>query len=440
MSNDFFENLKSFMGEDFDELKSSFNAAPFRGIYINTLKGDMDKIISLLPYELRQTPFALRGYYIDNDIEQLGNNPLHHAGAFYAQEPSAMSAAAAINPQKGEKILDLCASPGGKSVNIAAMLDNTGFLWSNEYVKSRSKILLSNLERMGVRNGVVSNMSSEAIAELLPEFFDKVLVDAPCSGEGMFRREKASLEAWNIGNVGMCAQRQLLILCNAAKNVKHGGRLIYSTCTFNKTENEDVINAFLQANPDFSLINIGNEFGRPGYGVPEARRVFPMDGGEGHFVAVLERETGANYNKIKPFRAAPAPKEFYSFWQDNFDCEIFGNPCSIGDKVYLVPDDMPEAKGANILRAGVLAGRMKGKMFFPEHNLYTSIKYEDCKVKINLPYGSEELLKYLHGEEIDCPGQKGFCAVALEGIMLGFGKVSGGKLKNHYPKGLRNLK
>ncbi len=442
MNNDFLKTMQSFMGGDFESFKNSLNEPCFRGIYVNRLKADPENVLPFLPFACRPVPFAQGGYYIDGGAKHLGTLPLHHAGAFYVQEPSAMSAVSALNPQKGEKVLDLCAAPGGKSINIASRMQSVGLLWSNEYNRKRAGALLSNIERMGIRNCIASNLSVQQTAAALPDFFDRVLVDAPCSGEGMFRREKADCSEWSESNVKICAQKQQEILRFAKKTLKPGGRLVYSTCTFNKTENEDTVGRFLAENDDFELIDVEENFGREAYGMPKARRILPMDGGEGHFVAAMQKKvgnTGDSSVKYKPFPASPAPKKFYDFWRDNFSCDIFGKPCCINGKVYLMPIKTPDVS-VPFVRAGVLAGSMRGDMFFPHHQLYATMPFAYCKNAVNFTNDSTDVYKFLHGEETDAPGIKGFCAVAVEGIVIGFGKASGGKLKNHYPKGLRNLK
>ena len=438
----FLNSMKELLGDEYESFEASLNLPAFRGVYVNTLKCNPEKFLSLFPFETSPTPFSENGFYIENELSGIGKHPLHHAGAFYVQEPSAMSAAAALEVKKGDKVLDLCAAPGGKTTALAGALAGTGLLWSNEYVKSRAFTLLSNCERIGVKNCVVSSASAEALARELPCFFDKILVDAPCSGEGMLRREKAEYEKWSESNITLCAERQRDILKNAAKMLKNGGELVYSTCTFNRKENEDIALWFLSTHPEFELVNIDNEFGSPGFGMPEAKRVFPKDGGEGHFVVKFKKHGGQDVVKPKSFTGSPAPKEFYDFYKSAFSKDLENKPFEIGGKVYIIPDGFPATKHLNILRAGILAGEMKGKLFFPSHALYSASEFEDSKNKISLSLGDKRLTAFLHGEEIDVSDfqvQKGFCGVYAEGIALGFGKVSNMKLKNHYPKGLRNL-
>ena len=438
----FLNSMKRLLGEDYPAFESTLDHPAFRGVYCNTLKCSTQKLLQLFPFPLSPTPFSPNGFYLAPEAQGVGTHPLHHAGAFYVQEPSAMAAAAALGVQNGDKVLDLCAAPGGKTTALAAALGGTGLLWSNEYVKARAFTLLSNCERIGVRNAVVSNAAPAALAAALPAFFDKILVDAPCSGEGMLRREKAEYARWNEKNITLCAARQQSILEDAAVMLAPGGELVYSTCTFNQTENEDVARRFLETHPDFFLLPLTESFGSPAFGLPGAKRIFPKDGGEGHFV-VKFRKAGQRAEKhFTSFTAKPAPQEFYTLYSAIFTAAPYGKAAQIGEKIYLLPEEMPAVTGVNLLRAGVLAAEQKGKRLIPTHALFTAAQLEHCRCAVNLPLTDERLSRFLHGEEIaitDFSEAGGYCALAAEGIPLGFGKASGGRLKNHYPKGLRNL-
>lgn len=433
--------MKSILSnEDYKDFVKFSGEKPYRGVLVNTLKCDIAKFGKIFPYHLAPTPFAHNGFYIDTE-DSMGNNPLHHAGAFYMQEPSAMSVATLADIKEGEKVLDLCASPGGKSIGIACALKGTGLLWSNEISAGRAKVLLSNIERMGIRNAVVSNCDSQTLADKLPRFFDTVIVDAPCSGEGMLSRGKAEYEKWSINNAHMCHDRQLEILNCAKKLLKSGGKLVYSTCTFNITENEETVREFLRQNNDFSLPNTNKTFGREGLDMAKARRIFPMDGGEGHFIAVMKDEGDNECVKHNRFTADNVPAEFSEFWKNTMKSEPPENLMVIGKNIYCVPELFPKVTGLRILRAGVLLGEIKPKRFVPAHNLYTSANKENFKRVVDLPGDSEEILRYLHGEEIAVSNEiKGYTLVCTDGIPLGGGKAGNAILKNHYPKGLRNLK
>ena len=241
----FLFRMKSLLGDEYSEFLKYYEADNFRGLRVNTLKCTPDKLKSLLDFELKNTPFCKEGFYIPDEVTSLGNNPLHHCGAFYIQEPSATSAVEMLGVEEGDFVLDLCAAPGGKSTQIGAKLNGTGLLWSNEIVKSRANILLSNIERMGISNAVVSNCHPDVLCERLANQFDRVLVDAPCSGEGMFRKNQEAQTEWSEEHVKSCAERQLNILNSAKKALKSGGVLVYSTCTFSVEENEGVITRFI---------------------------------------------------------------------------------------------------------------------------------------------------------------------------------------------------
>lgn len=442
----FLNRMKELLGGEYDEYRAALCKPYYRGLRVNTLKADAEIVKKLLDIDLKPAPFCADGYYIPFETESLGTHPLHHAGAFYMQEPSAGSAAAMLGAMPGDKVLDLCAAPGGKSTQIASALQGKGLLWSNEIVKNRANILLSNIERMGVRNAVVSNCHPELLCGRLQGFFDKVLVDAPCSGEGMFRKDSAAVEQWSPEHVTACAARQRSILNSAAKALRPGGVLVYSTCTFSKEENEEVIAAFLKENTNFELQNAEVDFGRPAFDL--ARRILPMDGGEGHFAARMVKNGGEEtavpqYRYDSPFLGKNKPFEeiVYSLYDELFFEHTFGTSFALlSDKLLLLPEGLPALSGLHVLRAGVLFGEIKKNRVEPGHALFMAAKPQECRNRAELPLHGEEITRYLRGEEIPAPaGVKGFTAVCVEGLTTGFGKCSGGVLKNKYPKGLRNL-
>lgn len=443
---EFSNRMKSILNDEYIEFLSSYTKNYYKGLRVNTLKCSIQKLKDLVDFELKETNFSKFNFYIPNSIKSLGKHPLHHAGAFYIQEPSASSAVTALNPEEGDKVLDLCAAPGGKSTQIAALLNNTGLLWANEFVKSRANILLSNIERMGIKNSVVSSLHPDILCSTLEGYFDKVLVDAPCSGEGMFRKEPHSIQDWSYNNVIACSKRQLSILESASKAVKLGGIIVYSTCTFSKEENEGVVDMFLSRNKDFEIVNIENNFGRDAYAygnadLSKAKRIFPMDKGEGHFVAKLKKVNGEertntlyDYNKVKK-----APKEAYELYNNIFNVEPFGILAEISGKVIILPKNLPDFKGLPIIRSGVLFGEIKKSRIEPSHNIFMVTKPEELKNVVNLSLDSEDIRKFLKGEEIQVNAKlSGYTGVAVESIMVGFGKCSNSVLKNKYPKGLRN--
>ena len=412
--------------------------------------------MSVFPPPLSPAPFADNTFYLDAE-HKAGSDPLHHAGAYYMQEPSATSAVAVLAPKEGERILDMCAAPGGKSTQIAACIGESGLLWSNEYVPARARILQQNLERFGVRNQVVSSKDTTPLCDGLQEYFDAVLVDAPCSGEGMFRKEPQALTEWSLENVLLCATRQDEILNNAAKAVKAGGRIVYSTCTFAPEENEGVIFRFLAAHPDFELIPIQVEWGCAAFPAerirpfcPEAddrfdltycRRILPQHGGEGHFIALLHR---LGQDDRRPI-SYPYPNNdknrlaAETLYQECFSDTPDGVFVTYGDQVRLLPHELPDCDGLGVLSAGVAVATICKNRLEPSHSIYIASRMSNCRQFINLTPADPRLISFLHGEEIACENCTGWTAVCVAGIPVGFGKASNGRLKNRYPKGLRLL-
>ncbi len=427
MPSEFLEEMKKILGEDYDLYEKCMEKEAFRGIALNRLKV---KDVNILPFDVEKCPFYKDGYYISCDEKGVGNTPLHHAGAFYVQEPSAMSAVSLLDVQEGEKVLDLCAAPGGKSAQIASCLNGTGLIWSNEVVKNRAQILLSNFERMGISKGVVSSCYPDVLCRKLEGYFDKVLVDAPCSGEGMFRKNPEAVKEWSREHVLSCAERQLSILKSAAHVVKNGGELVYSTCTFSYEENEGVIKRFLEENADFEMCDIGEHFGRKTE-LPCAVRITPLEKGEGHFAAKLRKKGESVSERPCIEKSADIPKEL----EDIFYEVPKGRYVLNGDKLYIVPNGLPDIKGLGVIRAGVLAGEFVKKRFEPSHALFMSAKTENVKRVLELD--DENIKEFLKGMEIDSDCENGYTAVSYKGIITGYGKTSNRRLKNKYPKGLR---
>lgn len=446
------ENLFKDYGE-YRRFISCYDEPPYRGIRINTLKVCEGRFKEIFKFKIKKSPFSKYSYYLEDAVSSIGNLPLHHAGAFYVQEPSASSVVTVLDPKPYEKILDLCAAPGGKSTQIAAALKGHGLLWSNEIVGGRAKVLLSNIERMGVRNAVVSSCAPEVLCEKLCGFFDKVLVDAPCSGEGMFRKNPEAIIEWSPEHVKACAKRQLAILKTAAKALKKGGVLVYSTCTFSMEENEEVIYKFLNENPDFALEDIDAQFGRAACDVglsgelidtSKARRIFPQDGGEGHFVAKM-RKVSDGAKKVRDFNYKTAKntdnKLGCKIFSQLFNCEVYGKIVKVAERFIILPEGLPDIAGLNVLRAGVLLGKSKGSSWEPAHAAFMAASKDEIKVScVDFESGSSEILDYLSGREISINDNLiGYVGVCVDGIAVGFGKAVNGRLKNKYPKGLRLL-
>lgn len=444
----FLQRMKNMLKSEYSNFLAQYEKPPVKGLRVNTLKCSAEKLLPLLHCKTVPSPFSPVSYYIADNVK-LGNSPLHHCGAFYLQEPSASGAVTALDVQPGDRVLDLCAAPGGKTTQIAALLQGEGLIWSNEIVKKRSQILLSNIERMGIRNAVVSSMSPEALCPKLQGYFDRVLVDAPCSGEGMFRKDPQAISEWSEEHTKACMERQIQILNSAKLCLKEGGVLVYSTCTFSPYENEGTVNEFLKNNPDFELVDCGVSFGREAENMPQARRIYPMDGGEGHFIAKLIKaspETGYTPEQIYSINSrdkncVAAVKSAQQLYSEIFNSKTTPNFTVINDKVLIPPQSTPALDGMGVIRSGVLFGEVKKNRIEPAHNLFTAAKPEELKSTVNFTADSPQLNSYLLGEEIAVSSDlKGYTAVCVEGITLGFGKCSNGRLKNKYPKGLRKVK
>lgn len=425
----FLARMQQQLGDEYDEYLRSLQRPRAVALRFNPLKGD----IPALPFVGEPVPWEPMGYYYDPDSRP-GLHPYHEAGVYYLQEASAMASAALLEPQPGEIILDLCAAPGGKSTQIAGRMQGQGLLVSNEIHPKRAKVLSRNIERMGIGNAVVTGEAPAALADRFPGFFHRIMVDAPCSGEGMFRKEEAAITDWSEENVEMCACRQAEILDCAAAMLRPGGRLVYSTCTFAPQEDEEAVEAFLARHPEFEVEPVNAPWfqeSRPGM-----YRLWPHKLlGEGHFAAVLRKmdceETAPAWEPEKPQKL---PDAFLRFAKE-LDIQLpQGQAVAFGDTLYWMPRQMPPLQKLRVLRPGLELGTLKKDRFEPSHALALWLKH--CKNEISLSPESKELAAYLHGEAIPC-AQRGWCLVKAGAYSLGWGKGDGNQLKNHYPKGLR---
>lgn len=448
---DFLARERALLGPRFAELYTYATPEPARGITVNTLRCDPDTLARQVDFPLTPSPFCPAAFTTPPDWRP-GRHPWHHAGVFYAQEPSASAPAALLDVHPGMWVADLCAAPGGKTSQLAAALQGQGILVANEFVASRAEILRQNLERMGVTNALITNEDTARLAAAWPERFDRVLVDAPCSGEGMFRKEAAAATQHDDALVAHCAELGAQILENAAALLAPGGILVYSTCTFAPQEDEAQIAAFLARHPEFSLCDLSDcGFGRPGesnrapagFAAERCRRIWPANGGEGHFMAKLQKSGQGTTATVggKPPRPAKAPAEWMEFAKTWFP-QLAGHPVTLAGEWVLLPpagsEQLPLGK-LRLVRGGVLAGSVVKKRFQPAHSLFMAYGAQ-CSNREKLTLQDPRTAAWLRGEEIDAvTAQKGWCAVCVDGFPLGAGKVSGGRIKNHYPKGLRNL-
>ncbi len=473
---EFEKKMKAFLGNEWDDFLYSYDNNRFQALRFNTLKVQSQeermRILKTLKISSdKKVSWADEAYYFDENVRP-GKHPYHEMGLYYIQEPSAMSAAALLAPKPGMRVLDLCAAPGGKSTQLATYLGDSGLLVSNEINTQRSRILSQNIERMGIKNAIVTNEDSFVLASHFPGFFNAIQVDAPCSGEGMFRKLPEAIEQWSMENVAICAARQKEILDNAAVMLKPGGVIVYSTCTFSKEENEDVIEYFLERHPDFTL--------------EEMERFWPHKvDGEGHFVAKLVRrgsvnELGADYdvcedscNKVedtglkadrktkknknsknrKNETKTALTKENMKLLSEFLDETISEDMAAwiknsrlvmFGEQLYRLPDMEVDIKGLKVQRAGLHIGEFKKQRFEPSHSLALALKLNDAKNLVKLTCDNPQTIGFFNGQSVmlsdkqaaEC--KKGWALVCVDGYTAGWGKVNGTQVKNHYPKGLRN--
>lgn len=480
----FLERMQNMLGEEYPAFLESLSGKRYRALRLNPLKTRIQEAKEKLPFALSPVPWTKNGFYYEEE-EQPGKHPYHEAGLYYIQEPSAMApvpclmeerasvaaiperqeehvSAAAIPERQEEpatpgRVLDLCAAPGGKSTQIAEYMRGRGMLITNEIHPQRAKILSENIERMGISNAIVLNETPESLSKRFIAFFDRILVDAPCSGEGMFRKNDNAGEEWSEENVALCAERQDGILDCAAMMLKPGGRLVYSTCTFAPAEDEGSVSRFLETHPDFCL--------------EKEERLMPHKiKGEGHFLAVLHREGGqlssaATAGTEKSLTLKDC-REFLDFAKEALTIpaeELTAGKILLrfGEQLYLAPAETPSLRGLKVLRPGLHLGTVKKNRFEPSHALALFLKKEQAVHAVNLAGDGTAVRKYLEGqtltigegcdvemahiitrgrmaaEQADVSLPKGWCLVCVDGYSLGWGKAAGAVLKNHYPKGLR---
>ena len=448
----FCEKMQNLLKEEYADFISGYDNDNYYSLRVNTLKADRDTVLSENLFCLEQVDWCHTGFYYDNATRP-GRHPYHHAGVYYIQEASAMAPVRAAEIEKGDRVLDLCAAPGGKSTQAAAALDGTGLLVSNEIVPSRAKILSGNLERMGVKNALVLNESPADLEKHFPYFFDKIIVDAPCSGEGMFRKDDTAIKEWSPRQVDVCANRQSHILESAHRMLAPNGRIIYSTCTFAPEENEMMVASFLEKHPEYTVVkpDVHRFFspGRPQWadGNPDLEntmRLFPHKlKGEGHYVAVLQKN-GGKTAKIKYAKTVTDRKqleEWHKFAKASLKNTDFGNFYLFGTTLYSLPENTPDFSKLKVLRAGLQLGEIKKGRFEPSHSLAMALGEGQVSSTENLSLEDERLEKYLTGAEIPAENaQKGWCLVTVNGYSTGWGKSDGSVIKNHYPKGLRIMK
>jgi len=451
--------MQEMLAEEFEAFLHSYENTNHQAFRINRLKGDVETFQSVCDFagETEPVPWTCDGFYYPDTLRP-GKHPYHEAGVYYIQEPSAMMPAALLDAKPGEKVLDLCAAPGGKSSQIASAMQHEGILISNEIHPARARILSENMERMGARNVIVTNESPQTLVPRFPAYFDRIMVDAPCSGEGMFRKNEEAITQWSLENVRICADRQDEILDCADRMLKPGGTMVYSTCTFAPDENEGSISRFTERHPDYDVI--------------EQTRLWPHKiKGEGHFVAVLKKRPFADSelavssvisgrsdlilreNQLesapvssrkkgkKSTSSEPDLTELQNFLDETLQLPLSGRIERFGDQIYLLPKDAPSLIGLRVLRPGLHLGTMLKNRFEPSHALALTLRPEDVTSCVSFCSSRPEeyrlTCEYIGGQTFPWTGQKGWHLICLDGYSIGWGKLAGGIMKNHYPKGLR---
>lgn len=440
----YLDSMKALLGNEYDDYLKSFDEARLYGLRVNTAKISVEDFVKICPFRLTPIPWISNGFYYDGENDKVSKHPYYFAGLYYLQEPSAMTPAYVLPIEEGDRVLDLCAAPGGKSTELGAKLNGTGLLVSNDISASRAKALLKNVEVFGIGNVLVTCEYPEKLAEKFAGFFDKILVDAPCSGEGMFRKDNKLIKSWVSQGPDFFAPLQKNILNAAALMLKEGGYLLYSTCTFSKMEDEDNIAEFLDKHKDFTLERIYDYEGfTRAYGMEAAIRIFPHKmQGEGHFVALLHKNGVAGKSLKSKNKNNKYPEEIKEFLKEFTEFDMAGDLLIQGEKVYLVPDILDKLKGLRILRSGLLLGELKKNRFEPSQALSMVINPDNYSTVVDFKADDPMVIKYLKGETIECDtgvlrGNAKNVLITVDGYALGWGRLNGITIKNKYLPGWR---
>jgi NOL1/NOP2/sun family putative RNA methylase len=467
----FLRRMTGLLGNDYDQFLASLYLPASTGLRVNTLKISAAEFLHRSTLKLTPVPWCPDGYLVEPRVDgdlliSPGKHPYHHAGLFYLQEPSAMAAAEALAPHPGEKVLDLAAAPGGKATHLAALMNNTGLLVANEIHPKRVWDLVENLERCGVTNAVVTNESPQNMANHIGEYFDRVLLDAPCSGEGMFRKSEVARREWKPDLARSCAIRQLAILEPAALMVKSGGKLAYTTCTYSPDENEGVIATFLALHPEFDLVPLplvpGYQPAKPEWigllpehTINRAIRIWPhLSQGEGHFIALLlKHESSPKYQHHDKTRSGSFAKRIKKSNDTHRARTILEDFCNAnltftfeksrlvmdGSYIYFLPEDSPNLDGLKIIHRGWWLGSFSKERFTPSHSLAMGLRSHQVRNRLPLKPGDQHLSAYFTGESFPDAGDNNWVLITVDGFPVGWGKRVQNVIKNYYPHGLRRL-
>lgn len=451
----FEEKIKKLLGAEFDDYIKCYEEKRLYGLRVNTKKISVEDFKKICPFPIEPIPWIENGFYYDGEKEQPAKHPYYFAGLYYLQEPSAMTPANRLPIEPGNKVLDVCAAPGGKATELGAKLKGEGVLIANDISHSRAKGLLKNIEVFGIGNVLVISEEPGKLEEYFPEYFDKILIDAPCSGEGMFRKDKKMVKAWEEHGPEFFAKIQKSIVTQAARMLKPGGMILYSTCTFDPEENEGTIEYLRKEYPEFEIQEIapyeGFCTGKPE--VTESKdssftktvRIWPHKmHGEGHYLALLQKgpKPGKVVSEVVKKCTKKVPEEILEFFRD-ISWDMDWNRLEIySEKIYYMPERIPDVKGLRFLRTGLYLGDLKKNRFEPSQSLAMCLKAEEYKHTVNLSVEDERIMKYLKGETIDVddvvsPKEKGWHLVLVDSYPLGWGKLANGVLKNKYLPGWR---
>lgn len=445
---EYISRMKSLLNTEFDDYIASFSDERLYGIRVNTLKTDINNFYKKGLCELEPVKWCKEGFYYNGADVRPSKSPYYHAGLYYLQEPSAMSTASVADIKPGERVLDVCAAPGGKSTQAGAKLNGKGILVTNDISTSRTKALLKNIELSGITNAIVLNETPEKIANRFPCYFDKIIIDAPCSGEGMFRKDPDIIKAWGKNMTDFCVSAQYEILESCAKAVCDGGYIIYSTCTFNPDENENQIDAFLECHSEFELCEIPPELGlsngRPEWsnsGNPDLAkcgRIWPHKSqGEGHFVAKMHKRGSGEKTVFlnNTIKKIPGFEYFEEFIHENITKELNGDYETFDEKLYLVPKGAPSLRGMRIVRNGWHLGDIKKKRFEPSQAFAMGLNKSEVRLTEEL-LNYDTAVRYLKGESLETSLEEdGWVLVTFDGLTLGWAKSQKGRLKNKYLPG-----
>lgn len=449
--------MARLLGEEFSQFEQSYAEEPAIGLRVNTLKLSAADFSTLSPFTLKAAGAHEPAGFLVTDDSKPGKHPYHAAGLYYLQEPSAMVVGGLVRPSPGELVLDLAAAPGGKATHLAAQMQNNGSLVANDVHTGRARLLAENMTRWGAQNALITSVTPEQLATHFGAIFDKVLVDAPCSGEGMFRRSDAF--EWSEAMVVACARRQTAVLATAAELVKPGGWLVYATCTFSPEENEQVIAVFLRDFPHFALVEpprfAGFDEGRPSWvndslqrdTLQRCVRLWPHRfPGEGHFIALMQwQDHSKPQGLVKPWGGMAIDKKALVIWRDFAADSLQINVAEerlllANGRLYLLPQAALQTGNLHLIRYGLLLGEVRKSYFKPEHALALALTPQDVVDSVNYTADSDEIAAYLQGHDLPSSGANGWLLVTVDGFALGWGKRVNGRIKNHYPRGLRHVR